>query len=49
MTVSTASLLASMAQVDGVTQGTLIERLLLREAKGKHPLFHSKWEKPYWG
>ena len=49
MTVSTASLLASMAQVEGVTQGALIERLLLREAKGKHPLFHSKWEKPYWG
>jgi len=49
MTGSTANLLASMAQVEGVTQGARIERLLLREEKRKHPQLHSKWEKPYWG
>jgi hypothetical protein len=49
MTVSTASPLTSMAQMEGVTQGALIERPLLREAKRKHPPLHSKWEKPFWG
>ncbi len=48
MTASTASLLAAMAEAEGVNQGVLVERLLLREAKRKYKALHRRWEQPYW-
>jgi len=48
MTASTASLLAAIAEAEGVNQGTLVERLLVREAKRKYKELHRRWELPYW-
>jgi len=48
MTASTASLLAAIAEAEGVNQGTLVERLLVREAKRKYKELHRRWEQPYW-
>ena len=48
MTASTASLLAAMAEAEGVHQGMLVERLLVREAKRKYKELHRRWEQPYW-
>ena len=48
MTRSAAGLLAAVAEAEGVNQGVLVEQLLLRLAKRKHPELHRKWEQPYW-
>ncbi len=48
MTVSTAHLLATIAEAEEVNQGVLIERLLVREAKRKYKELHRKWEHPHW-
>jgi hypothetical protein len=48
MTRSAAGLLAAVAEAEGVHQGVLVERLLVRLAKRQHPELYRKWEQPYW-
>ena len=48
MTRSAAGLLGAVAEAEGVHQGVLVERLLLRLAKRKHPELYRQWEQPYW-
>ena len=48
MTRSAAGLLGAVAEAEGVNQGVVVERLLVRLAKRQHPELYRQWEQPYW-
>jgi len=48
MTLSTAKLLAALAEAEGLTQGALVERLATALAKRKHKDLYQRYQRAYW-